>query len=90
MVYRFQPVLIIAFRTVFGMLFAGVVGMVSIAVAWGLFVFFGSLSAQAWFILQLCAAGTGAGLGSIVAWFNIDRNTKLMMTLMAAVAIIGP
>ena len=88
-VYRIQPVLIIAFRAIFGMLFAGVTGMVSIAVGWGLFVFFGGQSAQTWFIVQICAAGTGAGLGSIVVWFNIDRNTRLMLMLMAAVAVLG-
>lgn len=89
MVYRFQPVLIIALRVIFGILFAGVFSMASIAVGWGLFVFSGSQSAQAWFILQLGAAGMGAGLGSFVAWFNIDRNTGLMMTLMVAVGVVG-
>lgn len=89
MVYRFRPVLIIAFRTVFGIIFAGVTGMISIAVGWGLFVFFGGQSAQTWFLVQIFAAGTGAGLGSIVAWFNIDRNTGLMMSLMVALAILG-
>ena len=63
--------------------------MASIAVAWGLFVFSGSQSAQAWFILQLSAAGAGAGLGSMSGWFTIDRNTGLMITLMVAVAVLG-
>ena len=89
MVYRFRPALIILARIISGLLLAGASSMVFIAVAWGLFVFSSSQSAQTWLILQLAAAGTGAGVGSMVAWFNIDRNTGLMLTLMAAVAILG-
>lgn len=89
MVYRFQPALMVAARAVFGTLMAGAIGMASIAVAWGLFVFSGSQSAQVWFIMQLCFAGTGAGLGSSMAWFNLDRNTRLLVMLTIAVAVLG-
>ncbi|PKB64970.1 MAG: hypothetical protein BZY80_01255 [SAR202 cluster bacterium Io17-Chloro-G2] len=89
MVYKFQPALIIAARIISGFFLAGAASMVSITVAWGLFIFASSQSAQAWFILQLCAAGMGAGSGSILAWFNIDRNTKLLVTMMVTVAILG-
>lgn len=89
MLHRFEPALIIVARIISGLLLAGFSSMVSIAVAWGLFVFSSSQSIQAWSILQICAAGTGAGLGSIVAWFKIDRNTSLLLTLMVAVAILG-
>ena len=89
MVYRSRPALIILARIISGLLLAGVSGMVSIAVAWGLFVFSSSQSAQTWSILQLVAAGIGGGLGSLVAWFNIDRNTRLLVTLMVAAAVLG-
>ena len=89
MVYRFQPALIISARIVSGLLPAGASSMVSIAIAWGLFIFFISQSAQAWFILQLCAAGTGAALGRLAAWFNIDRNTRPLVALTGVVAILG-
>ena len=59
--HRFQPVLIVALRIIFGLLFAGISSGAFIAVAWGLFVFSSSQSAQAWSILQLLAAGTGGG-----------------------------
>ena len=88
-VSRFRAALILALRVGFGTLMAGALSMALIAVAWGLFVFSGSQSAQAWFILQLSAAGAGAGLGSVSGWFTIDRNTGLMMTLMVAVAVLG-
>ncbi len=46
MVYRFQPALIIFARVSSESLLASVAGMVAIAIAWGIFLFSSSQSAQ--------------------------------------------
>ena len=89
MVYKFKPALIIFLRTILGTIFAWFFSMAAIAVAWGLFVFSSSQSIETWLILKICAAGGGAGLVSMLAWFNIDRNTRALVMAMVAASTVG-
>ncbi|PKB83057.1 MAG: hypothetical protein BZY88_03040 [SAR202 cluster bacterium Io17-Chloro-G9] len=75
-------------RTVAGILMAGVFSMAGIAIAWGIFLFFGFQSAGIWFVLLLCSAGAGAGFGGFLAWLRIDdRHAGLaLLTVVAGVA----
>lgn len=88
-VYRIRPALIIFLRTILGIIFAWFFSMTSIAVAWGLFVFSSSQSIDTWLILKICAAGTGAGMVSMLAWVNIDRDTRALVMAMVAASLVG-
>lgn len=63
--------------------------MISIAVAWGLYLFSGSHSLTVWLAMLMFSAGVGAGAGSLLAWMQLDRGTdsKRMVTVISVVVI---
>ena len=87
-----RGVLILAGRSVFGLLSGMVLSMAGVAIAWGIFVFSGSQSASIWLVLLLLAAGAGSGIGGFLAWLKIDQydpGTAAVTAFVAVVAGIG-
>lgn len=62
---------------------------ISVAVAWGLFIFSGSQSLVIWTAVLIFSAGVGAGAGSLLAWLQLDRgnNPERVVTAITVVAI---
>ena len=67
-----QPVLVLAGRTVLGLLLSSVFGVIGIGIAWAMFVFFGAAAHTTLLIVFMAGAGLGAGLGSYIAFFRVD------------------
>ena len=67
-----QPGLVLAGRTVLGLLLAAVFSVIGIGIAWAMFVFFGAVSHATLLVLFMCGAGLGAGLGSYIAFLRVD------------------
>jgi|KNS12BottometaT_FD_k123_713_1 hypothetical protein len=67
-----QPVLVLAGRTVLGVLLAIVFSVIGIGIAWAMFVFFGAVSHGTLLVLFMIGAGLGAGLGSYIAFLRFD------------------
>ncbi len=92
-----RPVLVLAARTVIGLLLASVLSVVGIGVAWGLFVFFGAAAHATLLILFAAGSGIGAGVGGFIAWLQFDRvpswqvhlGTVLVMALAGAAGAWG-
>ncbi len=82
-----RGVLILAGRSVFGLLSGMVLSMAGVALAWGFFVFSGSQSASIWFVLLLLSAGAGAGIGGFLAWLKIDQYNLGMAAVTAFLAV---
>ena len=79
----FQPVLVLVGRAVFGVLLGGVLSVIGIGIAWAMFVFFGAVSHVTLMSLYLSGSGTGAAVGSLLAWTRIDhipRTPVLLIT----------
>ena len=67
-----QPVLVLAGRTVLGVILGTVFSVIGIGIAWAMFVFFGADSHATLLVLFMCGAGLGAGLGSYIAFLRVD------------------
>lgn len=61
--------------------------MTGIAVAWSLFIFFGSQSAGLWLTSLFIGSGLGAGTACYFAWLRIDGDEKLIMALTAVIVV---
>lgn len=62
--------------------------MVGIAVAWGIFIFFGSQSITLWLGSLYFRAGLGAGFGGFFAWLRTEGDESVALIL-TAVIIVG-
>ena len=84
-------VLVLAGRTVMGVLLAAVLSMVGIGTAWAMFVFSGAVSLLTLSSLFMSGAGIGAGLGAFLAWLRIDGVPPWPMLVAAvlALALVG-
>ncbi len=67
-----QPVMVLAGRTVLGLLLSSVFSVIGIGIAWAMFVFFGAAAHTTLLIVFMAGAGLGAGLGSYIAFFRVD------------------
>ena len=67
-----QPVLVLAGRTVLGLLLSAVFSVIGIGIAWAMFVFFGAASHATLLVLFMSGAGLGAGLGSYIGFLRVD------------------
>lgn len=67
-----QPVLVLAGRTVLGLLLSCVFSVIGIGIAWAMFVFLGAAAHTTLLIVFMAGAGLGAGLGSYIAFFRVD------------------
>ena len=85
---RVQLVLVLAGRTVLGVLLATALSMVGIGIAWAVFVFSGAVSLVTLLSLFMSGAGVGAGLGAFLAWLRIDGIPPWPMLLAAALALV--
>ena len=81
------PFLVPVGRAVAGACLGVVLSMTGIAVAWGLFIFFGSQSVNIWLGSLYFGAGLGAGIGGFVAWLHLDQENSLILALTAAVIV---
>ena len=61
-----QPLLNLAGRSLLGVLLAVALGVLGIAMAWGMFVFFGVRSHAALLAMFMIGAGLGGGVGSLL------------------------
>lgn len=88
---RLQPVLVLAGRTVLGILLALVFSVVGIGIGWAMFVFFGAVSHATLLVLFMSGAGIGAGLGSYMAWLRVDRVPPwpVLLALISAMVLAG-
>ena len=83
-----QLVLVLAGRTVLGLLLAAVFSVIGIGIAWAMFVFFGAVSHATLLSLLMSGAGAGAGVGALVAWLRVDRVPRWPMRLAGALALV--
>ena len=83
-----QLVLVLAGRTVLGLLLAAVFSVIGIGIAWATFVFFGAVSHATVLSLLMSGAGAGAGVGALVAWLRVDRVPRWPMRLAGALALV--
>ena len=67
-----QPVMVLAGRTVLGLLLSSVFSVIGIGIAWAMFVFFGAAAHTTLLIVFMAGASLGAGLGSYIAFFRVD------------------
>ena len=81
------PYLVPTARTVLGVCLGVVLSMTGIAVAWSLFIFFGSQSAGLWLTSLFIGSGLGAGTACYFAWLRIDGDEKLIMALTAVIVV---
>jgi len=85
-----QPVLVLAGRTVLGLLLSSVFGVIGIGVAWAMFVFFGAVSHATLLAFFMIGAGLGAGLGGYIAFFRFDWvPTAPMMAAMGLTLLLA-
>ena len=82
------PYLIPVVRAAVGVALGVVLSFMGIAIAWGLFIFFGVQSLDVWLWSLYSGAGLGAGTAAFVAWLHIDRETGLVL-LATAVVVVG-
>ena len=87
--HRFQPVLVVAARTVLGLLLAVVLSMVGIGIAWGLYVFSSASSRTTLLALFMVGAGVGAGLGGFLAWLRIEGDSRPALLATALLALLA-
>ena len=85
----FRRFLIVSGRTLLGLALGVVLSMVSLAIAWGLFIFSGASSFNIWLVMTMAGAGIGAGLGAYVAWLKLDRMQWTSMAFTALLAVAG-
>ena len=83
-----MPVLVLAGRTVMGLLLAAVLSVIGIGIAWGMFVFFGGVSHATLLALFMGGAGLGAGLGGFIAWIRVDRGPPAPMFVAMGLALV--
>ena len=82
------PYLVPIGRTAAGIGLGIVLSMLGIALAWGLFLFFGSQSVNIWLGSLYLGAGLGAGIGGFFAWLRVDGDDNWTLVI-AAVIITG-
>ena len=87
LIEKLGPFLVPIGRTVAGLVLGVVLSMMGIALAWALFIFSGVQSIEAWLGSLFIGAGIGAGIGGFVAWLHLDRESSLILVLMAAVVV---
>ena len=83
-----QPLLNLAGRTLLGALLALALGVLGIAIAWAMFVFFGARSHAVLLAMFMIGAGMGSGLGSLLAWTRIDGVPSRPILLTAALLVV--
>lgn len=71
----FQPILVLAVRTVVGSLLSLALGILGVGTGWILFVFFGFTAHSSLLALMLGGAAVGAAAGAFLAWLRMDNNT---------------
>ena len=83
------PALLFAGRVALGAGLGLVSTIISIAVAWGIFIFSGSQSLAVWTATLMFSAGVGAAAGSLLAWLQLDggNNLRRVATAVTVVAI---
>jgi hypothetical protein len=86
---KFQPLLILAGRTVFGVLLAVVLSTVGIGIAWGSYVFFGASSRSTLLTLFTVGAGVGAGLGGFLAWLRLEGDSRPVLLVTVSLALLA-
>jgi len=86
---KFQPLLILAGRIVFGVLLAVVLSTVGIGIAWGLYVFFGASSRSTLLTLFTVGAGVGAGLGGFLAWLRLEGDSRPVLLATVSLALLA-
>ncbi|MFQ6029534.1 MAG: hypothetical protein ACE5Q6_18820 [Dehalococcoidia bacterium] len=86
-----QPALIFAGRIVMGVLLSVVLSVIGVGIAWGAYVFSGAVSQVTLLVLFMIGAGTGAGVGSFLAWLRIDRlpRRSLLLVVVLVLAVAG-
>ena len=82
------PYLVPVGRAAVGVALGVVLSFMGIAIAWGLFIFFGVQSLDVWLGSLYSGAGLGAGTAAFVAWLHIDRETGLVL-MATAVVVVG-
>ena len=85
--YRLGPALVLAGRIALGAGLGLVLTLISIGVAWGLFIFSGSQSLAIWLSSLMLSAGLGAGAGSLLPWLRIDRRNTPVLFVTAVPAL---
>ena len=83
-----QPLLNLAGRSLLGVLLAVALGVLGIAVAWAMFVFFGARSHAVLLAMFMIGAGLGGGVGSLLAWTRIDGVPSRPILLTAALLVV--
>jgi len=86
---KFQPLLVLAGRIVFGVLLAVVLSTVGIGIAWGLYVFFGASSRSTLLTLFTVGAGVGAGLGGFLAWLRLEGDSPPVLLVTVSLALLA-
>ena len=85
-------ILTIVGRVGLGIVLAFVFSVVGIALAWGFYVFSGAVSRTTLLAMFMSGAGIGAGIGGVLAWLSLDRNspsTLIPMILLALLVGVG-
>ena len=85
---RAQPVLVLAGRTVLGLLLSTVFSVIGIGIAWAMFVFSGAVSHATLLSLLMSGAGAGAGIGGFLAWLRVDRAPPWPVRFAGALAMV--
>ena len=83
-----RPVLVLAGRTVLGLLLSAVFSVIGIGIAWAMFVFSGAVSHATLLSLLMSGAGLGAGLGGFLAWLRVDRVPRRHMLLAGTLSLL--
>lgn len=83
-----QPLLNLAGRSLLGALLAVALGVLGIALAWAMFVFFGARSHAVLLTMFMIGAGLGGGLGSLLAWTRIDGIPPRPILLTAVLLVV--
>ena len=83
-----QPVLVLAGRTVLGLLLWAVFSVIGIVIAWAIFVFFGAASHATLLVFFMIGAGLGAGLGGYIAFLRVDRTPPPPILLAVGLSLL--
>ena len=86
---NFRRAGIILLRLVLGVGLALVLSMTGLALAWGLFIFFGGSTRQTLLLMSMAGAGIGAGAGVFIAWLRTERTAKYLVLATALVVVLA-